>query len=142
VTPRRSGLAMTVLAVVGLLVALYLAVAKLTGGAPACGPLQGCETVAVSEYSEVFGIPVAVFGVGFSIVLVALSAAWWRLADSRALLGAYGLGLLGSLVVAGLTYLELFVIHAVCVYCVAYAATVVVGFVVAALAVRASTSEA
>jgi uncharacterized membrane protein len=133
---------MTVLAVVGLLVALYLAVAKLTGAAPACGPLQGCETVAASEYSEMFGIPVAVFGVGFSIVLVALSAAWWRLAENRALLGAYGLGLLGSLVVAGLTYVELFVIHAICVYCVAYAVTVVVGFVVAALAVRASTQEA
>jgi uncharacterized membrane protein len=130
---------MTILAVVGLLVALYLAVAKLTGGAPACGPLQGCETVAASEYSEMFGIPVAVFGVGFSIVLVALSVAWWRLADNRALLGAYGLGLLGSLVVAGLTYLELFVIHAICVYCVAYAVTVVVCFVVAALAMRAST---
>jgi len=129
---------MTVLAVVGLFVAAYLAVAKLTGGAPVCGPLHGCETVAASEYSEVLGVPVAVFGVGFSIVLVALSVAWWRLADKRALLGAYGLGLLGSLVVAGLTYLELFVIHAICVYCVVYAVAVVAGFVVAALAMRAS----
>jgi uncharacterized membrane protein len=142
VTPRRSGLVMTVLAVVGLIVAVYLAVAKLTGGAPVCGPLHGCETVASSEFSEVLGIPVAVYGVAFSCVLVALAAAWWRLADKRALLGAYGLGLLGSLVVAGLTYLELFVINAICVYCVAYALTVVSGFVVAALAMRASAQEA
>ena len=127
---------MTALAVVGLAVAAYLAVTKLTGGAPVCGPLQGCETVASSEYSEVLGIPVAVYGVAFSIVLVALSAAWWRRGDRRALLGAYGLGLLGSLVVAGLTYLELFVIHATCVYCVVYAVTVVAGFVMGALAIR------
>jgi uncharacterized membrane protein len=127
---------MTALAVIGLVVATYLAITKLTGGMPVCGPLQGCETVASSEYSEVFGVPVAVFGVAFSIVLVGLSVAWWRLGDRRALLGAYGLGLLGSLVVAGLTYLELFVIHAVCVYCVGYAVTVVIGFVVAALAMR------
>ncbi len=129
---------MSALAVIGLAVATYLAVTKLTGGAPVCGPLQGCETVASSEYSEVFGIPVALFGVAFSIVLVALAGTWWRLGDRRALLGAYALGLLGTLIVAGLTYLELFVIHAVCVYCVVYAVTVVAGFVLAVLAMRAS----
>jgi uncharacterized membrane protein len=133
---------MTALAVVGLAVAAYLAVTKLTGGAPVCGPLQGCETVASSDYSEVLGIPVAVYGVAFSIVLVALSAAWWRRADRRALLGGYGLGLLGSLVVAGLTYLELFVIHAICAYCVVYAVTVVAGFVLAALAMREPSQDA
>ncbi len=137
----RSGAAMTALAAIGLVVAAYLAITKLTGGAPVCGPLQGCETVSASEYSEVLGVPVAVFGLGFSVVLVALSAAWWRLADRRALLGAYGLGLLGSVVVAGLTYLELFVIHAICVYCVVFAVTVVAGFVVAAVAMRASAQE-
>jgi uncharacterized membrane protein len=132
---------MTALAVVGLAVAAYLAITKLTGGAPVCGPLQGCETVASSEYSEVLGIPVAVYGVAFSIVLVALSAAWWRRLDRRALLGVYGLGLLGSLVVAGLTYLELFVIHAICVYCVVYGVTVVAGFVLAALAMREPSQD-
>jgi uncharacterized membrane protein len=142
VTARRFGLAMTVLAVGGLAVAAYLAVTKLTGGAPVCGPLQGCETVASSEYSEVLGVPVAVYGVAFSIVLVALTAAWWRRADRRALLGAYGLGLLGSLVVVGLTYLELFVIHAICVYCVVYGVTVVAGFVLSALAMREPTHDA
>jgi uncharacterized membrane protein len=141
VTIRRSAAAMALLSVIGLAVATYLAITKLTGGAPVCGPLQGCETVASSDYSEVVGVPVAVFGVGFSIVLVALTVAWWRLSDRRALLGAYGLGLLGTLVVAGLTYLELFVIHAVCVYCVVYAVTVVSGFVLAALALR-SAAEA
>jgi uncharacterized membrane protein len=129
---------MALLSVIGLAVATYLAITKLTGGAPVCGPLQGCETVASSEYSEVVGVPVAVFGVGFSVVLVALTVAWWRLGDRRPLLGAYGLGLLGTLVVAGLTYLELFVINAVCVYCVVYAVTVVTGFVIAALALRSS----
>jgi uncharacterized membrane protein len=133
---------MTALAVIGLVVAAYLAVTKLTGDAPVCGPLQGCETVASSEYSEVLGIPVAAYGCAYSIVLIALSAAWWRGADRRALLGAYGLGLLGSLVVAGLTYLELFVIHAICVYCVVYAVTVVAGFVLAALAIREAPQDA
>ena len=138
---RRSGPAMTVLAVVGLIVAIYLAATKLMGEAPVCGPVHGCEDVAASQYSEVFGIPVALFGVGFSIVLIGLSAAWWRIADRRALLGAYALGLLGCFVVAGLTYLELFVIHAICVYCVTYGVTIILGFIVAALTLRASGSS-
>jgi uncharacterized membrane protein len=127
---------MTILAIVGLVVAIYLSATKLLGEAPACGPIHGCEDVAASPYSEILGIPVALVGVGFSIVLVVLSLAWWRTADRRALLGAYGLGLLGCFVVAGLTYLELFVIHAVCIYCVTFAVTVVAGFVVAAATVR------
>jgi uncharacterized membrane protein len=137
---RRSGLAMTILAIVGLVAAAYLAVTKLLGEAPVCGPIRGCEDVAASQYSEFMGIPVALFGVGFSVVLVGLSAIWWRTEDRRALLGAYGFGLLGCFVVAGLTYLELFVIHAICVYCVTYAVTVVAGFAVAAVTVRGSGS--
>ena len=132
---------MVAIAAAGLAIASYLAITKLAGTPPVCGPLQGCETVANSTYSEWFGIPVAALGVGHSIVLVALSALWWRTADRRALLGAYALGLLGCFVVAGLTYLELFVIHAVCVYCVTYAVTVVAGFVVAVLATRATPAD-
>ena len=135
---RRSGLAMTALALTGLVIATYLAITKLTGGAPVCGPIHGCDTVAASSYSEVLGIPVAVYGVGFSLVLVGLAVAWWRRADGRALLGAYGLGLLGCLVVAGLTYLELFVIHAICRWCVGSAVIVTAIWVVALSAVRRS----
>jgi uncharacterized membrane protein len=136
---------MTILSVGGLLVAAYLSVERLTGGTPACGPLHGCETVAASSYSTFLGIPVALLGVGYSVVLVILSAAWWRAADpriaERALLAAYGLGLVGTFVVAALTYLELFVIDAVCAYCVTYGAAVIVGFVVAALAFRTASGR-
>jgi len=124
------------IAAVGLLAALYLAATKLAGQAPVCGPLQGCETVASSPYSEVAGVPVALFGVAFSVVLIALAAWWWRTADRRALLAAYGLSFLGCFVVAALTYLELFVIHAICVYCVTYALTVVAVLVLVVRALR------
>jgi uncharacterized membrane protein len=137
-TAARSGLAATALALVGLAIAAYLAVTRLSGGLPVCGPLHGCETVALSSYSEILGIPVAVFGLVFSIVLVGLSLAWWRRGDRRALLGLYGLGLLGVLFVAYLTYLELFVIGAVCVWCAGYAVTVVAGWIIAAVAIRRS----
>jgi uncharacterized membrane protein len=137
VTVRRSGLAIAATALVGLAIAIYLTATKLTGGLPVCGPVQGCEEVALSEYSSIFGIPTAALGAGFSAVLAGLGLAWWRRGDRRALLVAYGLGLFGILFVGYLTYLELFVIHAVCVWCAAYAVTVVVGWLIAAAAMRA-----
>jgi uncharacterized membrane protein len=79
---------------------------------------------------------VALFGVGFSVVLAFAAAVWWRGRDRRALYAAYGLGLLGVVAVAYLTYLELFVIEAICIWCVTYAVTIVTGWVVAVAAVR------
>lgn len=124
------------IALVGLAVAGYLSVVKLAGQLPACGPLRGCETVALSEYSDIAGIPVALLGVVFSVSTLALQLIWWRSGDRRAVLAAYGMGVFGMLFVSWLTYLELFVIHAVCAWCVAYAVTIVAGWLVAAAALR------
>lgn len=112
----------------------YLSVTRALGQAAVCGPSTGCETVASSEYSAVLGIPVAFLGFGLSLVLLVLAGLWWRRRDRRALLAGYGLLLLATLAVAYLTYLELFVIEAICPWCVAYAVTVVVSLVTAGLA--------
>jgi uncharacterized membrane protein len=135
---RRAALLGAVLALAAVAISGYLTAVKLAGELPACGPLRGCETVATSPYSEILGIPVAVFGVMLSLAIAALQLAWWWTGDRRALLGAYGLGLAGVVVVGYLTALELFVIHAVCAWCAAYAGVVVAGWLVAALAVRRS----
>ena len=137
---RRLGSILVLLAVLGIAVAGYLAGTKLSGALPVCGPLQGCETVATSEYSEIMGVPVALFGVAYSVVALVTSLVWWRGGDRRALYLLYGMGLLGLLAVAYLTYLELFVIEAVCIWCVGYAITVVGGWLTAVVALR-STSQ-
>ncbi|HSS35033.1 MAG TPA: vitamin K epoxide reductase family protein [Patescibacteria group bacterium] len=141
-TARRSGLVIAAIAAVGVAIAAYLTVTKLSGGLPVCGPSHGCEDVALSVYSSIFGIPTAAFGLLFSTVVALLGLGWWRLGDRRAVIAAYGLGLFGILFVAYLTYLELFVIHAICVWCVGYGLTVVIGWVVALAAVRASARAA
>ena len=125
---------MTSLAVLGFGIGSYLLAVRVLGEPPACGPLKGCETVAASQYATVLGVPVALFGVGYSVVLTAASFVWWRLADRRALYLGYGLGLAGIIAVGYLTYLELFVIKAICVWCAAYAATIVAGWGCAAAA--------
>jgi uncharacterized membrane protein len=133
------GSVLVALAIVGIGIAGYLAATKLSGEVPICGPLRGCETVNTSRYSEIAGIPVALVGVAYSIVVLLTSLSWWRSGDRRALYVLYGIGLLGLLAVAYLTYLELFVIGAVCVWCVGYAVTVVGGWLAAVLALRSGS---
>ncbi len=116
---------------VGLLIAGYLSSVELRGELPACGPLKGCEEVALSVYSRVGGIPVAVFGVGLSLVLFGLAIAWWRTNDGRLLAAHYGLSLLGVIFEVYFTWLELFVIGAVCVWCASYGISLVARFLVA-----------
>jgi uncharacterized membrane protein len=137
----RLALALFVLALIGLVITAYLLAVRLAGELPACPVTGGCETVQQSKYSAIAGIPVAAMGLVYSIVLVVATAVWWRLADRRALYIAYGLGLIGTLMAAYLTYLELFVIHAICIWCVGYAVTVVSGWVGAIVAVRLAGSE-
>ena len=86
---------LAVLDLVGLLVAGYLSIVELNGGVPTCGPFHGCEQVALSEYARIGGVPVAVFGVLLSIVLLSLALAWWKTNIYGLLLAHYALSLVG-----------------------------------------------
>jgi uncharacterized membrane protein len=106
------------LAIAGLGVATYIVVADASGGAPSClAGGHGCATVANSRYSHIGGVNVAVFGVvGYALLLAA--------ALTSGDLGRFS-GFTGALIGFGfsayLTYLELFVINAICQWCVASA---------------------
>jgi len=122
---------LAVLDVIGLGIALYLSIVELNGGVPVCGPLHGCEEVARSEYSRIGGIPVAVFGVGLSLVLLTLALAWWRTNLYALLLAHYGLSLAGVLFEAYFLYLQVFVIGAICVWCTSYGLSLILRFAIA-----------
>jgi len=136
VTVRRilgvhPGLVLAVLDVAGLAIATYLSVVELSGGVPVCGPIHGCEEVARSEYSRIGGVPVAVFGVGLSLVLLTLALSWWRTNLYALLLAHYGLSLAGVLFECYFLYLQVFVIGAVCIWCTSYGVSLVLRFVIA-----------
>jgi uncharacterized membrane protein len=132
---------MTVAATGALAIAGYLTWAKVVDMPTVCGPLAGCATVASSPWSEVLGVPVALFGVLVSMVTLVGSLAWWRTTDRRGLWAAWLVGLASLPVLLLLSGLELFVIRAVCDWCVAYAVLVLVGLAAAAVAIRQSTQE-
>jgi uncharacterized membrane protein len=127
---------------VGAGISGYLTAVRLLGTSAVCGPSHGCDLVAASEYAEILGIPVAVYGFACSLLLVGLAILWWLRAERRALLVAYLLLLLSTGFVAYLTFLELFVIEAICLWCVSYAVTTVITLVIAGLAMRRSSRAA
>lgn len=128
------------IALVGLFVALYMALYKAgVIGTLACGT-GGCETVQLSKWATLLGAPVATWGVAYYALVFALAVAATtdRFGGSRrivlALVVLTGWGVLFS---AWLTYLELFVIRAVCRWCVVSAAIAVALFVLTLLDARA-----
>ena len=127
----HPGLILAGLDIVGLAIASYLSVVELGGGVPSCGPLHGCEEVALSQYSRIGGIPVAVFGVGLSLLLLTLALAWWRTNFYGLLLAHYGLSLAGVIFEVYFLYLQIVVIRAVCVWCTSYGLSLVARFVIA-----------
>ena len=127
----HPALVLAILDLIGLAIASYLSWVEVRGEVPSCGPLRGCEQVALSVYSRIGGVPVAVFGVALSLVLFSLAIAWWRTNDGRLLAAHYGLSLLGVVFELYFTYLELFVIGAVCVWCASYGISLVARFLVA-----------
>jgi uncharacterized membrane protein len=127
----HPGWLLVALDLVGLAIAGYLAIVELGGGVPYCGGLGGCETVAQSEYSRIAGIPVAVYGVALSLLMLGLALAWIRTSAPRLLDAIYGLSLIALMFEGYFLFLELFVIHAVCAWCTAYGLTVVGRFLVA-----------
>ena len=115
----------------GLAVASYLAVVEVGGGVPACGPLHGCETVAQSQYARIGGIPVAVFGVILSLILLSLALAWIR-SDNPLLLDVHcGLSLIGVIFEIYFITLQIFVIQALCIWCTLYGLSLIARFGVA-----------
>ena len=103
-----------VVAVIGLGIATYLTIVHYTGGAPVCAIAHGCETVQKSDYSKLAGIPVAVLGlVGYLGILAALIKD-----DENARSAAAFLSILGFGFSAWLTYTEIALIDAICIWCV------------------------
>ena len=120
-------MAVALLAFVGILLASYLTYEHwqiANGGATSCSvnAVFDCDPVLHSPYASVLGIPLAVLGLA-GFVAIEILVLWRFLFIERPVTRVAPL-LLAGLCVGGvalgtyLTALELFVIHALCPYCV------------------------
>lgn len=110
------------MSLIGLLVAGYLSYIEITLSQAFCGPVGNCNAVQASSYARIFGIlPVGVLGgVGYLAILLAWWAnrQHWGLISTYAPLALFSMALFGTIFSTYLTYLEPFVIKAVCIWCV------------------------
>jgi uncharacterized membrane protein len=119
-----------VVALIGLGDAIYLTIHHLTGEMVPCSVTGGCETVLTSSYAEIGGIPLAAFGaiayfIAFSLAILAAFGnrkAWFVFGIQVSLMAATSLYLI---------YLQLFVIKAICQYCMLSAGVCLTLFVIA-----------
>jgi uncharacterized membrane protein len=133
----RMGAAL--MSLLGLFVSAYLYLYKIGRiGTLACGS-GGCETVQTSEWSRFLGVEVALIGLlGYLVLLIVALVALRpdQIERRRPALVLAGLAGIGVLFTAYLTFLELFVIHAICRWCVGSAAIIVTTLGLALLDLR------
>ena len=107
--------------IVGFLDSIYLLIIKLTHNPLLC--IEGigdCWTVNTSRYSEVFGIPLGLLGaLGYLLIGVLLFIIRYNTALERsARYTLFGVSLIGFFYSMYLTYIEIYILKAVCPFCI------------------------
>lgn len=127
-----------VLSLLGFVDAAYLTIQHYRGGDQTCGPLWDCASVANSPYAEIGGISTALFGVLYYLLVFLLSVAYVDTKQIRLLSFIVPLTGIGFLISLILVCLQVFVIHALCLYCMISAVASIGLFALSVVYIRAS----
>jgi uncharacterized membrane protein len=116
---RSGGYASLIWAVLGLAISAYLTVEHFSASTILACPESktiNCAKVTTSQWSHIFGIPVALLGLCYFVVMVALCVppAWRIPALDRIRVGAVAVGAVSVLY---LLWAELFRVDAICLWC-------------------------
>jgi len=121
--PRWPGLVGTVASALGLGIAGYLTFEHFTSSSSlACADngVVNCLKVTTSSYSAVAGVPVAVLGLVYFAVMLALQLPpMWRRPERAVRVGRLAWAVVGLCTILYLLFAELFAIDAICLWCTA-----------------------
>lgn len=119
--------------IVGLAVALYMTIYKITGYQAMCGGSGGCATVTASRFSVINGIDVPVIGVIGNLALLAVLIFENRISflQKNGTLVFFALALAGFAFTLWLIYLEIFILKAFCPFCVTAQTMMILTFITA-----------
>jgi len=119
----KSKIAILIFSLAGFFDSSYLTILHYKHIVPPCTITHGCETVLTSRFATIMGIPIALSGVLFFLVLIVLLLL--RLPNY------FKLWLYGGVAVSFvLLYLQAFVLHAFCQYCLLVEAIVLTIFII------------
>lgn len=133
---KRIGVVLIlVFAFFGLADSAYLTQHELSGAPLLCNiqNFSGCNIVAASQYSHIFGIPLAEFGVLFYSIIFVLAALELVIFDQLLRRVLQGMSLIGVLSSLYFTFIQMFVIDAFCIYCLVSAFITFFIFILASL---------
>ncbi len=118
-----------ILGAAGFADATYLTVKHFLGGPIPCSILKGCEQVTTSQYSTIFGIPVALLGSFYYLTILVLAVIYFDSRKPSVLKLLACLTPVGFLASMAFVYLQIFVIKAICLYCMVSATTSTILFI-------------
>ena len=121
------------LVIIGIAVSIYMTIYKISNNDSMCLGSGDCSTVNASRFSEVNGIPVAVFGiVGYAAILfVHIFETRNLFFKKNGTLLIFGMALTGFLFTLWLVYVELALLNAICPFCVTSQAAMTIIFIIA-----------
>jgi uncharacterized membrane protein len=102
-------------------VSTYLTWVHYSGSLALCVGVGDCEVVQTSRYSMLGDIPVALLGLAGMLAILVVGAARLRYRDGQLDVVLFAMALAATVYVAYLSYVEVFVLHAICPWCVAVA---------------------
>ena len=116
----KNRFAIGILATLGIIDSLYLTWIKVAGTTASCAGIGDCQTVNISTYSEIAGIPVAALGLATYALIVILVYVETRRPQliEWSQLTLFGLSLAGMIFSVWLNYVEIEILEAICPYCV------------------------
>jgi uncharacterized membrane protein len=121
---------------VGLIDAAYLTAKHYLGTPPACSLFAGCEKVTTSHYAMIAGIPLALLGAIYYLALFLIVIAYLDTGRIEMIRLASGLTAIGFVSSIYFVYLQLFVIQAICIYCMLSALASTVLFIIGMMMLR------
>lgn len=121
------------LVIIGFAVSIYMTIYKISGNDGMCLGSGDCSTVNASRFSEVNGIPVAVFGIiGYAAILfVHIFETRNEFFRKNGTLLIFGMALTGFLFTLWLVYVELALLNAICPFCVTSQVAMTIIFIIA-----------
>lgn len=134
--PRSIKILILAIALIGFFDAVFLTANHYSGITPPCFVVQGCEQVTTSKYSEILGIPVALYGAIFYLV-VFFTAVYFI--EKRKLIVLRFLHLIttvGAIFSLWFLYVQGIIIGAWCMYCLISAGTSFSLFILGSLAIH------
>jgi len=115
--PKWILVAIILVSFIGFLDATYLTVKNYTQGILPCIIFNGCETVLNSSYSKIGAIPISLIGAGYYLLFFITAILYIDIRHAKALKALIFMPVFGFVASLWFVYLQIFVLKAICFYC-------------------------